>query len=83
MTSLYHPAFNFEYASTPTCFLAGELDGEVLLIQATELWRGLRELGMPAKLIYADEDHGFFSPADQMHLTLRSLEWLERSMGSQ
>ncbi len=71
-------------AKTPTLILVGELDGEAPPVQSMELWHGLKELGVPTQLvIYADEGHSFFKPADRTDLTLRSLEWFQKYMGPQ
>ena len=71
-------------AKTPTLILVGELDGEAPPVQSMELWHGLKELGVPTQLvIYADEGHSFFKPADRTDLTLRSLEWFQKYMGLQ
>ncbi len=69
-------------AKTPTLILVGERDGEAPPVQSMELWHGLKELGVPTQLvIYADEGHSFFKPADRTDLTLRTLEWFETYMG--
>ena len=71
-------------ARTPTLILVGELDGEAPPVQSMELWHGLKELGVPTQLvIYADEGHSFYKPADRTDLTLRSLEWFQKYMGPQ
>ena len=71
-------------AKTPTLILVGELDGEAPPVQSMELWHGLKELGVPTQLvIYADEGHSFFKPADRTDLTLRSFAWFEKYMAPQ
>ena len=71
-------------AKTPTLILVGELDGEAPPVQSMEMWHALKELGVPTQLvIYADEGHSFFKPADRTDLTLRTLQWFEKYMGPQ
>lgn len=71
-------------AKTPTLILVGELDGEAPPVQSMELWHGFKELGVPTQLvIYADEGHSFFKPADRTDLTLRTFDWFEKYLALQ
>jgi dipeptidyl aminopeptidase/acylaminoacyl peptidase len=69
-------------AKTPTLVLVGERDGEAPPAQSIEFWHALKELGTPTRLvIYADEGHSFSKPADQIDVTLRTLQWFDHYMG--
>ncbi len=71
-------------AKTPTLVLVGERDGEAPPAQSLEFWHALKELGVPTRLvIYADEGHSFNKREDQVDVTIRTLEWFNRYLGSE
>ena len=68
-------------AKTPTLVVVGERDGEAPPAQSIEFWHALKELGVPTRLvIYADEGHRFFKPADEIDVTVRTLDWFTQYM---
>ncbi len=70
-------------AKTPTLVLVGERDGEAPPAQSIEFWHALKELGVPTRLIiYPDEGHDFFKQADQIDVTVRTLEWFNEHMAT-
>ena len=63
---------------TPTLILVGDRDGEVPMEQSVEWWHALQTLHVPTKLVvYPDEGHVFFNPADARDYAVRSLDWFE------
>jgi dipeptidyl aminopeptidase/acylaminoacyl peptidase len=63
---------------TPTLILVGDRDGEVPEEQSVEWWHALEALKVPVKLVvYPDEGHVFFKPADARDYSVRSLEWFD------
>ncbi len=64
---------------TPTLILVGDRDGEVPMEQSVEWWHALKTMHVPAKLVvYANEGHVFFKPADARDYSLRTLDWFEQ-----
>lgn len=69
-------------AKTPTLILVGDRDGEVPMEQSVEWWHALKDLKVPVKfVVYPNEGHVFFKPADSRDYSLRSLEWFEEWFG--
>ena len=64
---------------TPTLILVGDRDGEVPMAQSIEWYHALETMKVPAQmLVYPDEGHVFFKPADARDYTVRMLEWFEQ-----
>jgi dipeptidyl aminopeptidase/acylaminoacyl peptidase len=60
-------------------FLHGELDNDVHITQAEEMYTALRQRGVEAVLVrYPGEGHGFSQPRHQKDRLVRSLEWFDR-----
>lgn len=66
-------------AQTPTLFLHGELDNDVHVTQAEEMYMGLRRRGVETVLVrYPREGHGFREPRHRLDAIERTLGWFDR-----
>lgn len=64
---------------TPVMFLHGELDNDVHITQAEEMYTALRQRGVEAVLVrYPREGHGFREPRHQLDMLQRRLEWFDK-----
>ena len=64
---------------TPTLFIHGELDNDVHITQAEEMYMALRRRGVEAVLArYPREGHGFREPAHRIDALQRTLDWFDR-----
>jgi dipeptidyl aminopeptidase/acylaminoacyl peptidase len=64
---------------TPTLILVGDRDGEVPMAQSIEWYHALETMRVPTQMvIYPDEGHVFFKPADARDYTVRMLQWFEQ-----
>jgi dipeptidyl aminopeptidase/acylaminoacyl peptidase len=64
---------------TPTLILVGDRDGEVPMPQSIEWYHALQTLKVPTQMVvYPNEGHVFFRPADARDYTLRMLEWFDQ-----
>jgi dipeptidyl aminopeptidase/acylaminoacyl peptidase len=64
---------------TPTLILVGDSDGEVPMPQSIEWYHALETLKVPAEMVvYPNEGHIFYKPADARDYNLRMLRWFER-----
>ena len=77
-------AINFiQHDKTPSLIVVGQYDGECPAPQSFEYWHALRAMGVPAKLVvYADEGHAFYKPADRSDVLLRALGWFAKYLGT-
>ena len=67
---------------TPTLILVGDRDGEVPMEQSVEWWHALKDLKVPVRLVvYSNEGHVFFKPADFRDYFVRNLEWFDEWFG--
>jgi dipeptidyl aminopeptidase/acylaminoacyl peptidase len=67
---------------TPTLILVGDRDGEVPMEQSVEWWHALQALKVPVRLVvYPNEGHVFFKPADARDYFVRTLEWFDEWFG--
>lgn len=67
---------------TPTLILVGDSDGEVPMGQSVEWYHALTTMNVPAQLVvYPNEGHEFYKPADARDYTLRMLQWFDRWLG--
>jgi dipeptidyl aminopeptidase/acylaminoacyl peptidase len=68
--------------TTPTLFLHGEVDNEVPVSQAEEMYVALKKLGVESRLVqYLGEGHGWrpdLKPQNRYDLLRRMLEWFDR-----
>jgi dipeptidyl aminopeptidase/acylaminoacyl peptidase len=75
----WSPIRHVRQVSTPVMFLHGELDNDVHITQAEEMYTALRQRGVEAVLVrYPGEGHGFSQPRHQKDRLVRSLEWFDR-----
>ncbi|HKS29286.1 MAG TPA: S9 family peptidase [Pyrinomonadaceae bacterium] len=66
-------------AQTPTLFLHGELDNDVHITQAEEMYMGLKRRGVETVLVrYPGEGHGFREPRHRVDAIERTLAWFDR-----
>ena len=66
-------------AQTPTLFLHGELDNDVHITQAEEMYMGLKRRGIETVLVrYPREGHGFRDPRHRLDALTRTIEWFDR-----
>ncbi|HZS98061.1 MAG TPA: S9 family peptidase [Terriglobales bacterium] len=67
---------------TPTLILVGDRDGEVPMPQSIEWYHALQAMKVPTQMVvYPNEGHVFYRPADARDYTLRSLKWFEEWFG--
>lgn len=78
-------AINFiKKVKTPTLIVVGERDAECPAPQSFEYWHALRTLGVPTSLVvYPNEGHHFFNPANQRDVLQRALNWFEKYLPPQ
>ena len=78
-------AINFiKKVKTPTLIVVGERDAECPAPQSFEYWHALRTLGVPTSLVvYANEGHHFYNPANQRDVLQRALNWFEKYLPPQ
>ncbi|MGH9644741.1 MAG: prolyl oligopeptidase family serine peptidase [Terriglobales bacterium] len=64
--------------TTPTLILVGDSDGEVPMEQSLEWYHALETLKVPVQMVvYPNEGHVFYKPADARDYSLRMLRWFE------
>ncbi|MGH9900702.1 MAG: alpha/beta hydrolase family protein, partial [Pyrinomonadaceae bacterium] len=64
---------------TPTLFLHGELDNDVHITQAEEMYTTLKRRGVETALVrYPREGHGLREPAHRLDALERTLDWFDR-----
>lgn len=69
---------------TPTLILVGDRDGEVPMAQSIEWYHALESLHVPTQLVvYPNEGHVFYRPADARDYTLRMLRWFDQWFGKE
>ena len=67
---------------TPTLILVGDRDGEVPMPQSIEWYHALQAMKVPTQMVvYPNEGHVFYRPADARDYSLRSLQWFEEWFG--
>ncbi len=73
------PITNIKQAATPTLIQHGENDRRVPLPNAFELYQGLRDTGVEARLVvYQGFGHGITKPKQQRHVLEDNLAWFTR-----
>ena len=73
------PMTNINQASTPTLIQHGEFDKRVPIPNAYELYRGLRDRGVPSKLIvYKGFGHGINKPKERLAATWHNWQWFNK-----
>jgi len=67
---------------SPTLILVGDRDGEVPMPQSIEWYHALQAMKVPTQMVvYPNEGHVFYRPADARDYTLRTLRWFEEWFG--
>ncbi len=75
----WSPLAHVAKAATPTLFVHGELDNDVHITQAEEMFTALRRRGVEAAFArYPREGHGFREPKHNLDRTERTLAWFDR-----
>jgi dipeptidyl aminopeptidase/acylaminoacyl peptidase len=65
-------------AQTPTLFIHGELDNDVHITQAEEMYMALRRRGVNTQFVrYPREGHGFTEPKHKLDQLERMLAWFD------
>ena len=65
--------------TTPTLFLVGEKDERVPMPQSVEMWRGVKEQGVPTRLYVAPrEPHGWQELRHRLFKANVELDWFEK-----
>lgn len=73
------PMTNINNASTPTLIQHGEFDRRVPIANAYELVQGLRDVGVPAKLIvYKGFGHGISKPKERLAAAWHNWQWFNK-----
>lgn len=73
------PLAHVTKAKTPTLFIHGELDQDVPIQEAEQMYIALRQVGVEAVLVrYPREGHGLREPAHVVDAMVRSLAWHDR-----
>jgi dipeptidyl aminopeptidase/acylaminoacyl peptidase len=73
------PLAHVRSAQTPTLILQGLEDEIVSHTQGVELYRALKLVDVPTRLVlYPREGHEYVEPAHQIDVIRRTLDWLER-----
>ena len=77
----WSPLRNVKNVSTPTLFLHGQLDNEVPVTQAEEMYIALKKLCVESKFVqYIGEGHGWrpdLKPQNRYDLLNRTIEWFD------
>ena len=77
------PITFIKHVVTPTLIVAGDRDAEVPITQSYEYWNALRRLGVKTEfVVYPDEGHFFFKPADQVDVMSRLVNWFNTYLQS-
>jgi dipeptidyl aminopeptidase/acylaminoacyl peptidase len=77
----WSPLRSVKNVTTPTLFLHGEVDNEVPISQAEEMYIALKKLGVESRFVqYLGEGHGWrpdLKPKNRYDLLRRMLEWFD------
>jgi dipeptidyl aminopeptidase/acylaminoacyl peptidase len=74
----WSPLAHVAQVVTPTMFLHGEIDNDVHITQAEEMYTALRERGIEAVLVrYPREGHGFREAKHRIDAVTRTLDWFD------
>ena len=78
------PMTYINQARTPTLIQHGELDRRVPIANAYELYQGLQDVGVPAKLVvYKGFGHGITKPKEQLAATWHNWQWFSKYIWSE
>jgi dipeptidyl aminopeptidase/acylaminoacyl peptidase len=75
----YSPMRYVKNVTTPTLFIHGELDNDVHITQAEEMFQGLRRRGIESVFVrYPREGHGVREPQHRVDYSNRILAWFDK-----
>lgn len=75
----WSPLRNVRAVQTPVLFLHGELDNDVPVTQAEEMYTALRRRGVETQLVrYPREGHSMREPAHRLDALERTLGWFDK-----
>ena len=75
------PLAHVKSANTPTMFVHGELDNDVSVVDAEQMYTAMRQRGVNAELLlYPREGHGLHEPLHRIDHLNRSLEWFDQHL---
>jgi dipeptidyl aminopeptidase/acylaminoacyl peptidase len=75
----YSPIHYVKSVETPTMFIHGELDNDVHITQAEEMYMGLRRRGVESVFVrYPREGHGLREPLHRLDQINRMLAWFDK-----
>ena len=75
----YSPLRYVRQVQTPTMFIHGELDNDVHITQAEEMYMGLKRRGVETVFVrYPREGHSFREPKHRIDALERTLAWFDR-----
>ena len=75
----WSPMKYIRQAQTPTLFIHGELDNDVHITQAEEMYMGLKRRGVETVMVrYPREGHGLREPRHRVDALERTLAWFDR-----
>ncbi len=79
----WSPLAHVEHVTTPTLFLHGEIDHDVPITQAEEMYVALGKLGVPTTIVrYPNEGHGFRQPTHIVDSIKRTDQWFDQYLRS-
>jgi dipeptidyl aminopeptidase/acylaminoacyl peptidase len=77
----WSPIRYVKQVETPVMFTHGELDNDVHITQAEEMYTAMRRRGIEAVLVrYPGEGHGLRRPANRVDHLARSLAWFDKHL---
>ena len=75
------PLAHIKNAKTPVLLLHGELDNDVHITQAEEMYTALKMRGVESVFVrYPREGHGFREPGHRVDSLERTLDWFEKRL---
>lgn len=75
------PLAHIRNAKTPVLLLHGEMDNDVHITQAEEMFTALRMRGVESVFVrYPREGHGFREPRHRVDSLARTIEWFEKRL---
>ncbi len=77
------PLYNYETINKPLLVFQGANDVRVLPIESEEIVEGVKKNGVPVEyVVYPDEGHGFAKKENQINMSKRTLEFLDKYLRS-
>jgi dipeptidyl aminopeptidase/acylaminoacyl peptidase len=75
----WSPLAHVSHVTTPTLFIHGELDNDVHITEAEQMFTAMRRRGISAAIArYPREGHGFREPKHLLDRTERTLAWFDQ-----